>query len=258
MDVNELSGLKLYSLGIVTENKVVGKDEIEVTPIEEFSFEQGKIIPDTRHHTSNLPDIRGVVKNADIKGSAILTAKWIPFGNANRDTAPDVRKNETVLIFRYADTQKYYWDTVFREPMFRRKEHVRYSYSNKPSGIDPYDGNSSYWVEYSTLGQYIHLHTSDNDGEPCTYNVKINAKAGNIDIHDSLGNLIHLNSTGGHLQVETNTSVHFKTPLFYVDSPNIVLNGVVTMKMNQVEGPCRAAAHVVPGMKPPGYKYKRI
>lgn len=254
MDVNELSGLKLYSLGIVTENKVVGKDEIEVTPIEEFSFEQGKIVPDTRHHTSNLPDIRGVVKNADIKGSAILTAKWIPFGNANRDTAPDVRKNETVLIFRYADTQKYYWDTVFREPMFRRKEHVRYSYSNKPSGIDPYDGNSSYWVEYSTVGQYIHLHTSDNDGEPCTYDVKINAKDGNIDIQDSLGNQLQLNSAGGHLQAQTNASVYFKTPMFYVDSPNIILNGTVKMVEGLHQKPVKGPEFIRKTEEIPKYK----
>ena len=254
MDVNELSGLKLYSLGIVTENKAIGKDEIQVTPIEEFSFEQGKIVPDTRKHTSNLPDTRGVVKKADIKGSAILTAKWIPFGNANRDTAPDVCKSETVLIFRYADTQKYYWDTIFREPMLRRKEHVRYSFSNKPDGIDPYDGSSSYWVEYSTVGQYIHLHTSDNDGEPCTYDVKIDAKAGNLSIQDNLGNSLQLNSAAGHLQAQTNTSVYFKTPLFYVDSPNIVLKGKVQMVESIQEKISKALNFIREPAKPPSYK----
>lgn len=221
MELNRTSGLKLYSLGIVTEDKPYGTDVAKVCPIEEFSLEEGKLEEDTRELESSLPDINGVVKTAKIKGSAILEAKWIPWGNSNRDTSPDVKKSETVLIYRYADTHDYYWDTVFREPELRRLEHVRHAYSNKPSGIEAYDSDTSYWVEYSTSEKRIKLHTSDNDGEACTYDIQINTKDGIVRIEDSIGNFIELNSPDGMLHTQTNKEIWHKTELFRVDA-NIV------------------------------------
>lgn len=241
MELSRTSGLKLYSLGIVTENKPHGTDLAKICPIEEFSLEEGEIKEDTRNLESSLPDINGIVKTAKIKGGAILEAKWIPWGNSNRDTAPDVRKSETVLIYRFADTQDYYWDTVFREPELRRLEHVRYAFSNKPGGIDAYDSNTSYWMEYSTSEKRIKLHTSDNDGEACTYDFWFDTKAGIVRLEDGLGNFIELNSTAGTLHTTTNTAVAVKTPFYYVQADEIVLNGTVYAKEIKVETTVSAA-----------------
>ncbi len=225
MELSRTSGLKIYSIGIVTENKAFGSDVIKVCPIEEFSLEEGKLEDDTKSLESSLPDINGVVKTAKIKGSAVLEARWTPWGNSNRDTAPDVRKSETVLIYRYADTQDYYWDTIFREPELRRLEHVRHAYSNKPSGIDAYDTSSSYWVEYSTAEKRIKLHTSDNDGEACTYDLWIDTKEGIVKLLDGFGNSIELQSGEGNLNIKTNKEVWTETKTFIVDGNLITRSG---------------------------------
>lgn len=206
------SGLKEYSLGIITENKPYGSDYAMICPIENFSLEQDAIKEDTRDFQSKLPDMNGITKTAKLKGSAILRAKWIPYGNSNRDTAPDVRKNETVMIYQFGDTQSFYWDTLMREPELRRLEHVRYMYSNKPSGLDAFDSESSYWIEYSTVEKRIRLHTSDNDGEACKYDVTIKTDEGTITVEDSLGNFQLHDSVAGTLHAKYNTMITLEAP----------------------------------------------
>lgn len=218
MDTEKKSGLQLYSLGIVTEDKAEDEDMIKVSPIEEFSMEKGKLKEDDRKHKSSLPDKEGVTIQAKSEGGAVLDAKWIPYGNSNRDTAPDVYKNETVLIFRFADTDEYYWDTVFREPNIRRLEKVKYVYSNKPAGLDAFDDDSSYWMLWDTRNQVIRLHTSSNNGEPTDYDFIIDTKLGEVSFEDQLGNKIHLRSVPGILDVTTENEVNVKTKRYTLDA----------------------------------------
>lgn len=222
MDLSRLSQLKPYSLGIITEHKEFGSDIAYMTPIEDFSLEEGKIVENTRDMNVKLPDINSVMRTAKLKGSAIIPAKWIPYGESNRDTAPDVRKNETVMIYRFGDTQEYYWTTYLREPELRRLEHVRYAFSNKPTGIDAYDSDSSYWIEYSTKEKRIKLHTSDNDGEVCRYDVTIKTDVGTVTIEDSLGNFQHLDSPAGLLHAKTNTEIRLEAPLVHFIADHVL------------------------------------
>lgn len=218
MDPTKMSGLRFYSLGIVLENKKLDEDMIEVDPIEDFTLDEGKIVKDDRKFDVSLPDHKDRVKKSKIEGGSMLKAKWIPFGHSNRDTAPDVRKNETVLLFRFADEQEYYWTTIMREPEIRRLERVRYSYSNKPDGLEPYDDDSSYYLEVSTVDQQILIHTSDNNGEVCKYDIKIDAKAGRINIKDDLGNSIELRSPEGELETTTTSKFIVNTRQFIVNA----------------------------------------
>ena len=237
MDPSKMSGLKFYSLGIVMENKKLDEDMIEVDPIEDFTLDEGKIVKDDRKYDVSLPDHKGRVKKSKMEGGSMLKAKWIPFGHSNRDTAPDVRKNETVLLFRFADEQEYYWTTIMREPELRRLERVRYSYCNKPGGLEAYDDDSSYWLEISTVDQHIHLHTSDNNGEVCKYDVKIDSKAGRINIKDDLGNFIELRSPEGELETTTTSKVIINTQQFIVNaSSSVTFNTpLVTMVETHLE-----------------------
>lgn len=214
MDTKKKSGLQLYSLGIVTEDKAEDEDMIKVSPIEEFSMEKGKLKEDDRKHKTSLPDKEGVIIQAKSEGGAVLDAKWIPYGNSNRDTAPDVYKNETVLIFRFADTDEYYWDTVFREPSIRRLEKVKYVYSNQPAGLVPYGDDTSYWLLWDTRNKVVRLHTSDNDGEATTYDITIDTKYGELIIEDGMNNKIHLQSVPGILDIEIENEINLKTKRF--------------------------------------------
>lgn len=191
---DRVAGLKIYSLGIVVQPKVRGSDTIIVHPIEAMPMVKGNIGPDTRSISVSLPDQHGVPKNSEVKGGDTIKAKWIAYGDSNRESAPDVQPSETVLIFAYADTQDFYWTTIFREPMLRRLETVRRMYSNQPSGQVPYDDDTAYWTEVSTHDKRMQLQTAINDGEKALYNVDVNGGEGFFLVTDDFKNYLRIDS----------------------------------------------------------------
>jgi len=223
------SKLKLYSMGIVTADKPRGTDIIDVYPVEELPLVDGKIEDYSLDYKVSLPNASGGNVSGNIKGGATIQAKWIPYGQNNRVTPPDVIKNETVLIFKYADTDKYYWTTVFNEPGIRRQETVTYMYGNIPTPLIPFNKNTSYWFEVSTHDKTIKLHTSNNDGEVCEYDIILDTGAGTLSIKDSLGNVIVLDSPAGNLTANINTLVTATVPDAILNA-NVVINGTLTVR----------------------------
>lgn len=191
---DRVAGLKIYSLGIVVQPKVRGSDIIMVSPIEALPMDSGPIKADSKNIKVSLPDQKGVVKNTEIKGGSTIKAKWIPYGDSNRESAPDVQPSETVLIFSYANTQDFYWTTIFREPTLRRLETVRRMYSNQPSGLTPYDDDTAYWTEVSTHDKRMLLQTAINDGEKALYQVEINGGEGFFLLTDDFKNYLRIDS----------------------------------------------------------------
>ncbi len=182
-----LSQLKPYSLGIVVMDKPENSDIIKVFPSEQLPFAEGNLTKNSRMQ---------------------ITASWMRTGSSNRFTSPDVYKGETVQIYRFADTEEYFWDDLFREPSLRKKERVIYAVSNIPGkgGVQSLD--TSYFVEISTKDKRVHLHTADNDGELCTYDIVLDTSKGNLTLLDGKGNIITLDSSQGNLNFKLNGSVY--------------------------------------------------
>lgn len=233
---NRESKLVLYSLGIVVITKQAGSDQITVYPVEEIPVVLGPISKATKQLNISMPDATGAIKNSAASSKSTITATWIPDGDNNRMTAPDVVANETVKIYRYADTDKYYWTTIFREPSLRRLEDVVYMYGNIPDGQTPYDENTSYWVEYSTVGKFIKIHTSANDGEKCEYDITLDTSLGSLTIQDSLGNIIVLDSAAGKLTATINNEVDVNTLVTNINSSNEVNIKTNTTTVNSDSG----------------------
>jgi len=234
------SGLKLFSLGIVLQAKVRGDDYISVMAIEKNPMSKGTLSGDSKTNKAALANQHGVKKTSTIKGGVEMLAKWCGGDDANRQTPPDVQPGETVKIYSFADTNDYYWTCLFREPSLRRLETVRHSFSNLPGGSAAFGDDTSYWIEYSTHDKHVKLHTSSNDGEPTSYDIKIDGKLGEISIQDELGNSILLNSPTGTLTatvtevIEVNTkkftlnateSAEINTAKFTLNAPNSEING---------------------------------
>ncbi len=217
----EQSGLKIYSLGIVLENKEPNSDMVKVMPIEKLSLVTGPLNEQKLMYDVNLPDAQGVKKNNKVEGGVEIVAKWI-FSGGNRITAPDVINGETIVIYQFADTDEYYWELLFREPSIRRLEHVNYSFSNLPKGREPYDKTSSYWMEVSTRDKYVHLHTSKNDNEPFEYDIKIDTADGNLVIKDDIDNHITIDSKNN------NITIHHSSGHTFVMNPD----GITTESTN--------------------------
>lgn len=237
MSAERESGLKLYSLGIVAVTKDKGSDAIKVTPIEVLTLGNKKLSEEKNNYKVEMPDAKGVKRSSEIESESMLIAKWIPFGHSNRLTPPDVVAGETVILFRFADTEEYYWTTIFREPKLRRLETVNYGYCNIPQGLEPFDKQTSYWFEVSTDHKYIKLHTSKNDGEPYEYDIILDTEKGNLLIDDNAGNSIELNSEQNKLSIITNTDVYIKSPTVTIEAETTHITGNVqvdgNLKVNQ-------------------------
>lgn len=205
MDINRESGFKFYSLGIVIVDKMRTTDYIKVLPIESISDFDGDLNSLKKDLSVGLVDSKGSPISSKISSDTFIYAKWLPLSNSNRSTSPDVIKNETVIIYRFSDSQDYYWSTMFDEPNIRRLETVRYSYGNRRDPLTKYDENSSYWFEVSTHDKYIHLHTSNNDGEAVKYDVKIDTKKGTITIQDNNNNSVILDSVPRKITANSKT-----------------------------------------------------
>ena len=224
--VRRKSALELYSLGAVVETKVYGSDIIKVTPIEDFAFETGFLNEIKKKHNVVIPDSIGRTKKANVEGGVTIEAKWIPFGHSNRISAPDVVKNETVILFRFGSNDTYYWTSVFREPSLRRLEKVLYAWSNIRDGIGKkvFDRLTSYWMEVSTFDKWIWIRTNKNDGEPFAYDVKIDTKKGNVKLWDSAGEYIEFNSATGTLTAKMNRKIHLIAPIIELEASEKIIS----------------------------------
>jgi phage baseplate assembly protein gpV len=221
MSPDRLSGLKIYSLGIVVQDKQEGSDQVIVYPVEELPTVYGDISK-MQQNKASLPNAQGSVKTSQAQSQNTLVATWIPFGHSNRMTSPDVVKNETILIFRFADTSEYYWTTIFREPSLRRTETVIYAFGNIPTDMTAFDSSTSYWFKVDTKNQIVQMHTAANNGEACGYDVIVNTAQGTYTLEDTLGNNIVLNSPNGELTININKKVTVNTVDVTVNAQNSV------------------------------------
>lgn len=219
---DEISKLKPYSKGVVIEDKVRGSSEITVLCIEELPHAKGLISEFKEDYEFTLPNVNDVPEQAVITTKLHITAKWLPLSNTNRHTPPDVIKNEIVDIYKYADTEEYYWTTILNQPNIRRLETVRWMFGNLQTPLVEWGPNEAYWFEVSTHDKKIQLQTSDSDGEAFKYSIIVDTKENTITITDNVDNSIVLSSSDGSVNITTNSSVNIK-------SPSITLDGDVTI-----------------------------
>jgi len=223
---SKLSGLKLYSLGIVKVDKSRNSDVIAAIPIEELSLLDGDIINNpTIVHKNSIPNKDTVVSNTEVTADNFITATWIAFGHSNRMTSPDVIHGETVMIFRYMDTDEYYWTTIFREPTIRRKETVVYGYGDLASGNASLNKDNMYYMKVSTHDKVVTLHTSKSDGEPFEYDVILDTSEGVLTIKDDVGNSISMDSRTGTANVTTTKDV-------VINTNNVTVNAATVVNIN--------------------------
>jgi hypothetical protein len=194
MDQPTISKLTFYSLGLVAANKDLKSHVIEVSPVEDFPMLNGEVTDNIEKYKTSTQDSQGSVKNIEVNTTASVKATWLPINNSNRKTSPDVRRGETVVLYKFGDSDKYWWNTLFDDGKLRRLETVVYAFSNNSKENVEDTAESTYYLEVSTHRKLMHIHTSKNDGEPFAYDVQIDAKNGVITITDDADNFIVLNS----------------------------------------------------------------
>jgi hypothetical protein len=206
----QLSKMRFYSLGIVAANKSLTSKEIEVTPTEELPMLDGELSSTNADYKSKAKDGEGKAYNTSISSKVTIKASWLRLGDSNRMTAPDVRRGEAVMIYQFANADKYYWMTLKEDSKLRKLETVVYAFSGTKNEGKDTSAEDSYYLEVSTHRGVVHFHTSKANGEPFEYDIQINAKDGNISITDDAGNYFQLDSTGSSLRLQNSSGSSFE------------------------------------------------
>jgi hypothetical protein len=190
----EGGALKFYSYGIVAENKKLNSRTVEVTPVEDLPMLNGEIKSGLVNDTVRSQDAQGGETQIQTTAANSVPATWLPIGSSNRHTAPDVRRGEGVILYRFADSQHFFWTTLFDDLKLRKLETVIYAWSATKDENAEINADNYYFMEVSTHRGMIHLHTSKANGEYCVYDVQINTKDGVIQIVDDVGNFFMFDS----------------------------------------------------------------
>ena len=193
-----------YSIGIVAANKPLTSMEIEVTPREDLTMANGEVTDNLSTANSKGKDADGASFETTTRSSTTLSARWLPLGS-NRKTAPDVRRGEKVMIWKFADADKYYWSSLEYNAKLRKLETVIFAISNTQDEDADADGDNTYFFEFSTHNKRVHLHTSVSDGEPFGYDFMFDTKNGSVTLKDTIDNLIHLDSAAKRIVLKNAT-----------------------------------------------------
>lgn len=190
----EMSKFHIHTIGKSAVNKEPYTPLLEVFPIETMSYVDGEITDAQETTEAEGEDAFGQSYTESVKSSNTLRATWFPFGS-NRLTPPDIRRGERVLLWRYADTDQYYWTTTGLDDFLRRLETVVYAWSDTTDeSVKKLTIDNSYYVEVSTHKQLVTFSTCKSNGEPFAYKFQFNTKKGIVILMDDIGNYIELDS----------------------------------------------------------------
>jgi len=177
-------------LGTVLEDKKPFERIIKVHLQELLPFVAGEVTPiDTQSVVNSTEGYSGQVETTNN-----VEAKYFD-GFTNRRYPPDIRKNEQVLIFNYADSDTYYWMSAGRDDGLRKKERLNLSVADTPNTVDELTDDNTYFIEMDTLHEKkIRISTSNSDGEQFRYLLMFDAKANKVLICDDNDNEILIES----------------------------------------------------------------
>lgn len=231
----QLSGLRFFSVGVVVKTpKVLGSAIIEVSPLESMNAQEpGFINRQEEIYDNTHPDSKGVVNATIIKSKNYFKAEWIPLTNCNRITPPNVVANEMVMLYKYANVDKYYWTTMSLAIGLRQLEKVRYAFSNQPAPVTGFTSDTSYWYEVDTEAKIVEFRTADNDGEYTRWSIKFENLKGLFKFKDEEGDEIEVDARDQRITVKSSNEVVVKAAnKVIIEAPSIVLKGNVYVEGN--------------------------
>lgn len=207
----QVSQFRIFAIGVAAEHKPLKSKQLKVTPTEMLPMISGELAENPTPTEFKGVDANGTPYQGKVFTDNVIEATWLPEGS-NRITPPDVRRGETVAIYRFSDGSKYYWRTLGLNDNLRALETVIFAISADPNGSGKdLDTENSYFIEVSSHTKSITVHTSTKNGEPYGYDIQLNAGQGKFIITDTSDNAIGINSevsevylhtVGGHLTVK--------------------------------------------------------
>lgn len=197
-----ISQMHFYSRGKVAANKVLGSFDIEVWAYEINPMADGEVTDDIQEIEAKGVDSDGKAFSTRVDTTVSISATWLPFGQDNRITAPDVRRGEEVMIWQFANnSKKFYWTSAERGIALRRLETYIFAISGSPKEDEEPNATNTYFMEMSSHKGNITFHTSTANGEPFEWDFQINAGGGNSTWRSSAGESISMDSKESIIEI---------------------------------------------------------
>jgi hypothetical protein len=188
-----MTGLNIYSIGVVAVDKVADNLYVEVFPLEILPTVADDLSKQIEESAST-EDIYGMVNEVKITKGYTIRCKWLPISNDDRLTPPDVRKGERVVIYRTYNTDIFFWDIIGSSKQHRGLEHIVWQFSNKKEFNVLPTPESAYTFTLSTRDKLIELKTVETDNEKTSYTLTLNTGEGISEFIDTHGNNFKLDS----------------------------------------------------------------
>lgn len=194
---------KFYDIARVAENKSRSTNDILVYLSTKTPELEGKGDVEVKQESEKFLDDDGNEVTVNIEHISAVTASWMPMSDRSLN-APDVRKNERVFIYRYADSETLYWIPTNLDVNLRRLETRTFLFSGDPDGKSNEDRSpeNSYAIHVSTHDKVISVTTTNLNGEPFTYAIELDTDKGTFTIVDNEGNVIRLDSKERQILLE--------------------------------------------------------
>ena len=223
-----LSALVPVSLGYAVQNLTPGQRVLEVMPVEHTTGVDGEITSTVEKIELQGVDPDGQQYSTAVSSSTGIPCTWLPFGS-NRLTPPDIRRKERVLIYRFADEDKYYWKELGLDDAMRRLETVIYFWNGNPNtdGEDEINIDNCYYFEVSPRTGNVTFQTSKANGEPYRYTFQIDAQEGRWTATDDIDNFVEVESAAALIRLHNSMGTYMELSkknfnLFAPDSATMV------------------------------------
>lgn len=229
-----------WSFGYAIANKEPDSNLLMVLPVEHFPAVDGEVNSTMETLEVSGTDSDGKAYSTKAIGGSGLPCEWLPFGS-NRQTAPDVRRKERVLIYRWADQDKYFWVSLGLDEHLRRLERVLWVFNANPNveGTDTIDFKSSYYFEVSTRDRLVTFATSKANDEPFAYTIQLNTAEGHLIVGDDDDNFVELDSRNTEIRAHNKfgTMIELAKKFFNAfapDSINMTAAKNIVLKATQI------------------------
>lgn len=195
---------KRVSLGVAAETIKPGTRQLEVIPIESNGFLNGELVEGNVDLTATGSDHSGLEYETKVITSNSVSAVWYP-GKSNALTPPTITKGEQVGLYKYGDSDQYYWTPEGQSDHLRPTDTVGTRVSAKGTKDESeLDESNSYSMEMSSDKKRLRLKTTMKNGEKAAFDAFFNLEEGWFEVADHKGTYIQLNSVEEELNLEVN------------------------------------------------------
>lgn len=199
----EQSYLQIYSLGKAAANKPRDTNLLRVTPMEKMVLLDGAIASKPTELEIEGQDADGQAYNTMIQTDNALEADWFPMSAGYQQTAPDIRRGELVILWRFGDSNQLYWTPAGLDNHLRKLETVTFMLSGTTDEEDEtLSADNSYVFTASTHDGILSMTTSKANNEALIWAMQLNTREGRFIFTDENLNEIEIDGVNHFISIK--------------------------------------------------------